>query len=129
MNESTSKEQEEQNKELSRELSKDPSKEQAKEFESKKSSNKFLITKTRDHITSVKLEVLKYAGKPGCNPFIWLKLNGFTLAEDIIKSPELFDEATINTVLTKVLNTKAEIPSFNNQIIPSAREIRKNLVG
>lgn len=88
---------------------------------------KILMSKSREHIDKVKAEVLKYAGKPGCNPYVWLKLNSFNLAEEIIRSPESFSETTISTILTKVLNTKAEIPTVSNPIIPSAAQVNKIL--
>lgn len=97
----------------------------AKILSENKPNIKVLIAKAVDHIASVKSEVLKYAGKPGHNPYIWLKLNNFNLAEDIIKSPASFDEVTINTILTKVLNIKAEPPVVNNPLIPSARQVNK----
>lgn len=97
----------------------------AKVLSENKPNIKVLIAKVTDHIASVKSEVLKYAGKPGHNPYVWLKINNFNLAENIIKSPASFDEVTVTTILTKVLNTNAEPPVVGNPLIPSARQVNK----
>lgn len=100
-------------------------KEENKEKEISKTDIKLLLVKAKNHIDSVKAELLKYAGKVGHNPYLWLKINNLTLAEEILKSPQSFEDATIINILTKVLNTKAEQPIMNSPIIPTTKELLK----
>lgn len=88
-----------------------------------KESLKDLLFRAEEHVKEVKSNVLKYTGKVGYNPFVWLRDNNFSLAETILKDPGFYDESTIRTILTRVLNTKAQPPVAFNPVIPTVRQI------
>ena len=83
---------------------------------------KTLCYKAVDHIKNVKSEVLKYSGKIGYNPFIWLRDKHFVLAQQMIDYPASFAEIDIRTTLLKVINTKAEPPIAMPVTILSVKE-------
>lgn len=87
-----------------------------------------LISKAKVHILNVKEQVLKYTGKVGYNPYVWLKDKGFTKAELMITNPEVFSNIDLKIHLTSILSIKAEPPTIIPPPILDRQELNEKFL-